>query len=543
MRPGPSLKFDMKYIYPLRVLFVTFLFCATLFCSTKTVAQSEYQPYSFQLTDKLSKDLYSPLTNLHTSLKPFIITDSSVLKHGYDSIMSRGVDSNRKGLIVRKLFNEHLLEVKTSDYTFYFDYLPDLLLGREFKDKTNTSLNTRGYQAGGTIGSNIYFYTSGFENQGQFPNYLNQYVRETGIVPGQAYDFNGGVGSKDWSYATSIVGYSPSSKVNIEAGIDKTFIGDGYRSMLLSDFASNYPLIRLKVDLGKKVRYMVMWAYMQDQTTPKLDSLPHSANRIKWGVFHYVDWSITNRASLGFFNAMIAPGSYDNGSPHGFDINYVNPILFIKSAAPSGPIPDNTLIGFNAKYKILDKTIVYSQFIYDQLASNGNSKDGFQLGLRGADLLSVNSFNYLLEFNTSKPYNTSNQYTLVNYTDLDEPLSHPFGSNFKEVVGILSYSIGRFDFRGELDYAKYYLNLATFSDGNGIIFPDLTSQYSNTSTGVNTTFKYAQGTVSYLINPKYNLRLEAGATFRDEQNSQYNGKTMLINFGLRSTFRDLYTDL
>jgi hypothetical protein len=287
---------------------------------------------------------------------------------------------------------------------------------------------------------------------------------------------------------------------------------------------------------------MVMWAYMQDQTAPKVDSLPHAPNRIKWGVFHYVDWNITNRASLGFFNAMIAPGNYDNGSSHGFDVNYINPILFIKSAAPSGPIPDNTLIGFNAKYKIFDKAIVYSQYVFDQLAANGNTKQGFQLGFRGADLFDVNALNYLLEFNTAKPYNTTTQYSLVNYTDLNEPLSHPFGANFKEIVGILSYSLGRFDFRGELDYAKYYLDLADLNEGNGILFPDITSQYATTTPGQNTSFKYAQGTISYLINPKYNLRLEAGATFRDEENSQYHSKTALINFGLRSTFRDLYTD-
>ncbi|WP_461449040.1 gliding motility protein RemB [Mucilaginibacter sp.] len=532
----------MDNIYRLKTLCIICLIGASVLYGKRSIAQTEYQPYSFQLNDKLSKDLYSTSTDLHTSLKPYVITDSSPLKAGYDSIMNRGVDPSRKGLVIRKLLNEHLLEVKNPDYTFYFDYLPDLLIGREFKDHYTTSLNTRGYQAGGTIGSKIYFYTSGFENQGKFPNYLNKYVLETDMVPGQAYDFNNGIGSKDWTYATSIIGYSPSSKVNIEAGVDKTFIGDGYRSMLLSDFASNYPLIRLKIDLAKNVRYMVMWAYMQDQNAPKLDSLAHAPNRIKWGVFHYIDWNVTNRFSLGFFNALIAPADYAYGSSHGFDVNYINPILFIKSAGPSGPIPDNTLIGFNAKYKIFDKTVLYSQYIYDQLASSGNSKDGFQLGLRGADLLNVNSFNYLVEFNTAKPYTTATQYPLVNYTDLDEPLAHPFGSNFKEAIGILSYSIGRFDFRGELDYAKFYLNLAELNVGNGILFPDLTSQIATTTQGQNTTFKYAQGTVSYLINPKYNLRLELGATYRDEDNSQYHSKTALINFGLRSTFRDLYTD-
>jgi hypothetical protein len=458
--------------------------------------------------------------------------------------MNRGVDSVHKSWVARKLFNEHLFDVKTKDYTFYFDYLPDLMIGRDVENSSSTWLNTRGYQAGGTIGSKFFFYTSGFENQGEFANYINSYVSATRMVPGQAYDFNGGAKStKDWLYATTLIGYAPTKAISIESGVDKTFIGDGYRSMLLSDFASNYPLVRLKIDLGKKVQYMVMWAYLEDQNATKFGTATqHPPNRAKWGVFHYVDWNITNRASLGFFNALIAPDAYDDGSIHGFDANYINPIYFTKSIAPSGPIPDNTFVGFNAKYKILDATVIYGQIMFDQSASAGDSKQGMQLGLRGADLFKVNSLNYLVEFNTAKPYTYSNQYPLVNYTELDEPLAHPFGANFKEVVGILNYSIGKFDFQGELDYAKYGLDMNNLDYGKNISLPDIASLGSSTGQGLSTNFKYAQGKISYLINPKYNLRLEAGAVLRQETNTQLDQKTALITFGLRSTFRDLYSD-
>ena len=78
--------------------------------------------------------------------------------------MNRGVDSSRKTWIVRKIFNEHVFDVKTKEYTFYADYLPDLLIGSDFSDKRTTNLNTRGYQLGGTIGDKFSFYSSGFEN-------------------------------------------------------------------------------------------------------------------------------------------------------------------------------------------------------------------------------------------------------------------------------------------------------------------------------------------------------------------------------------------
>jgi hypothetical protein len=54
--------------------------------------------------------------------------------------------------------------------------------------------------------------------------------------------------------------------------------------------------------------------------------------------------------------------------------------------------------------------------------------------------------------------------------------------------------------------------------------------------------KYAEGTVAYLLNPKYNFRLEVGALLRQETNSETSLKTAMITIGLRSSFRDLYHD-
>jgi hypothetical protein len=332
--------------------------------------------------------------------------------------MNRSIDTSKKhkGWVYRKLFNEHLFDVKEKDFTFYADYLPDLLIGQELNDKKTTWLNTRGVQAGGTIGKKFFFYTSVYENQAHYPNYIDDYVSATGMVPGLAYDFNGGAkDTKDYFYATSLIGFAPSDVVSIETGLDKTFIGDGYRSILMSDFSSNYPLLRLKVNLGKKVQYMSMWTYLQDQNAEKFGTL-HPPNRAKWGVFHYIDWNITNRASIAFFNALIAPDAYDDGTKHGFDINYINPVYFVKSWGPSGPIPDNTYVGFNAKYKVLNKTTVYGQWMYDQQSNDQNSKQAFQLGFRGADLFKINSFNYLFEFNTAKPYTYASPIPLTSYS-------------------------------------------------------------------------------------------------------------------------------
>ena len=148
-----------------------------LFAVGITRAQSVYLPYSYQFDQKFNSDVYSVNNSLHTSLKPFLV--DSTLRPTYNALMHVGVDSTRKGWILRKLFNEHLFDVQTKEYTFYGDYLPDLQLGNDLSGTRNktTYLNTRGFQLGGTIGDKFFFYTSGYENQGKFADYYNTYIK------------------------------------------------------------------------------------------------------------------------------------------------------------------------------------------------------------------------------------------------------------------------------------------------------------------------------------------------------------------------------
>ncbi len=512
-------------------------------------SQAVYLPYSYQLDQKFNSSIYSINTSFHTSLKPFLI--DSVIAPTYNAIMHRGVDSSRKSWVVRKIFNEHLFDVKTKEYTFYGDYLPDLQIGRDFTDKITTYLNTRGYQLGGTIGDKFFFYTSGYEDQGRFPTYLNNYINAIGFVPGMAYDRNYGqpTTEKDWSYATAILSYTPIKQLNITMGEDKTFIGDGYRSLLLSDFAANYPLLRLTANLGK-VQYMMMWAYLEDIYATKFDSF--GSNRRKWAAFHYLDWNVTNRLSLGFFNALIAEEADNVGNFHGFDANYVNPILFTNAISPyPSTQPDNVLVGFTGKYKIFDKTAIYGQLLLDRFnasdfftSKTADNTNGVQLGIRGADLFTVKNFNYLFEFNTVKPYTYTSPQLITNYTEYSEPLGDPLGANFREFIGILSYSIGRIDLTGQVNYAKFGLDAANQYYGNSLTVPftPTSTTAAVTGQGIATSLYYAEGTASLLINPKYNLRFEIGGLLRDQKNALGSQKTEMITFGLRSTFRGIYHD-
>lgn len=511
-------------------------------------------PNNYPLYQKLNKAVYSTDTRFHSSVRSYF-ADDSLLRYAYDSVMNVGVDSVRfKNWFTRKLFNKHLLDIQDPEYTIYADYLPDLQVGREFKESQTTWLNTRGYQVGGTIGKQFSFYTSGFENQGRFPNYLTTYMNNRRVVPGQAVERNlenaGSTGlTKDWSYATAIASYTPSKYLNVVLGYDKNFIGDGYRSMLLSDVSSPYSFLRLNAKLGN-VSYMVMWANMRDINQPRLSY--DNGFRKKWGVFHYLDWNVTNRLSLGFFDSVIWQDADETGK-RGFDFSYANPIIFLRTVEFDNGSPDNAAIGFNAKYELLKKTTVYGQFMLDEFVakeffSNVGSyrnKWGAQIGVRGSDLFTVQRLNYLLEFNTAKPYTYSSRSSITSYSQTNEALAHPLGANFREINGILNYSYKRFDFYGQGTYARYGLDAPGANYGK-----DFNSDYRQAVSavgnyigqGFKTDLYYATGRVAYVINPKYNLRLELGGVLRHETNVLGSTNTAQVTFGLRSTFRSLYTD-
>ncbi|QEC80091.1 capsule assembly Wzi family protein [Mucilaginibacter ginsenosidivorax] len=561
----------MQKIYPFLSIKSIFLAGAILVSVQGAKAQSTYLPNSYQLYQKFNADIYSTKTSFHSSLRPFLI--DSLIQHSYDSVMNVGVNPDRKSWFTRKLLNEHLFEVKRPNYTFYGDVILDLDLSKDFNAKTgglaqrysaqgqlatltvNSSnyLNTRGYQFGGTVGKNFSFFTSGFENSAKFPTYYNTVVNANQFIPGQAYlrNYQGiAKNSADWSYVTAILSYNVSKNVNVTLGEDKMFIGDGYRSLLLSDYAANMPLLRVTANLGKHVQYMAAWAYIEDLKETKFDTF--GSNRRKWAFFHYIDWNVSNRVSFGFFNALISPEADATGNRRGFDANMINPIFFSSSLGPSQQPKDNTLVGFTAKYKILDKTALYAQLLLDRFkaggffsGNNADNTNGVQVGIRGADLFAVKHFNYLFEFNTVKPYTYQNANTISSYNFYGDPLAHPYGANFREALGILNYSFGRIDLQGQINYAKYGTDsLSTINNGKIVNKPFVPTAATTTTVGqgLSTQLYYAEGTISFLINPKYNLRFELSGLYRQEKSAKADNKTTMLTFGLRSSFRNLYHD-
>jgi hypothetical protein len=296
---------------------------------------------------------------------------------------------------------------------------------------------------------------------------------------------------------------------------------------------------------------MAMWAQFQDPTQA-VASDDVVFNK-KWGAFHYLDWNVNNRLSLGFFDSIIWQAKDENGERRGFDVSYLNPIIFLRTVEGMNGSPDNALLGFTAKYKLFSNGTVYGQLALDEFTGKevfkGNgywgNKSALQLGIRGFDAFKISNLNYLAEFNTARPFTYSQRRSIMNYGNYAEPLAHPMGANFKEFLTIWNYQLGRWGIFAQATYAQYGLNSNGENFGKDIYESYNTrtsdSGYS-TGGGLKTKFYYADARLSYVLNPKYNLRLELGGIIRTEKNSLGTDKTSHITFGLRSTFRNIYQD-
>lgn len=510
--------------------------------------QATYQPYNYHFYQKLNRTQYSLDTRQHTALKPYII--DSVIEPTWDSLMNSQA-SDGSSWLESKLFNEHLLDVKNDGNIFYADILPDLYLGRDFAGGgKNLFLRTIGAQIGGSIDNRFSYYLSAYNNRAAFPNYVNDFIDRYEVVPGQTFgDVNERI--QDWNYVTANLSYTPSKYINISLAYDKTFIGDGYRSMLLSDVASNYTSLKLTGNLGN-VQYMTMWAYMIDPLAPQL---LQDKTRGKWGAFQYLDWNVTNRFSLGFFQSIIWGNRTEVDGHRGFELAYLNPIIFLRPIESSDPgSPDKMHLGLNTKYKLLENLTAYGQFLLGEFTAKeffagdgyAHNKWGAQIGLRGFDAFGVDNLNFLGELNMARPYTYTHFDPISNYSHFSQPLAHPMGANFREFVGIVNYSYKRFDISLQGNYSVYGLDESDDVNRGKDIFKSYRSienMYGNKiGQGLKTNLGYLDGRISYLFNPKYNLRLELGGVLRRESNDLGRNTSAMITFGLRSSFRNLYYD-
>ena len=320
----------------------------------------------------------------------------------------------------------------------------DLLASPKLGMFDTALLNGRGVEVYGQMGKRVAFYTRVFDYQASYPFFIDVYRQQNKVTPGIGKYFTNTYGFTDYFYATgyftaNIISKSPvldSSDyfINLSAGHDKQFIGSGFRSLLLSNFAPPSLFLRLNSKLGPFKYQNIYKELVRDMSKDTNRMLNRKYLAMHRGSLDFSEIGL----ELGF-SEMIIHSRPDNS----FDINYLNPIIFYRAVERDMGSNDNALIGFDAKYT-RENLVVYGQLLIDEfnfnsIVNNRNSylnKNAWQLGVyfKLSPLNNLFKQHYFqVEANSVRPFTYSHN-TSSYYSHYSQSLAHPLESNFRELV-------------------------------------------------------------------------------------------------------------
>lgn len=499
-------------------------------------------------------------TNNHTAQKPYIY--SEVNKYYNFEAENASISRDRSSWLGRKWWNEHMVTLKGKDYWITLDPGVDLQVGKDTDTDINTYNNTRLVYTQGGIGKKINFFAVIYESQGRFADYFNRFAEarapdggNPAIIPGRGIAKRFRSDSYDYPIATGHVSFTPSEHFNIQLGHGKNFIGDGYRSLLLSDNASPYPFFKLNTTFWK-LKYTNTWMSLRDvRSAVTLDG----SFRTKYMANHYLSYNVTKRLNIGLFESVI----WENDNDRGFDFNYLNPVIFFRAIEFStGSRGGNALIGLSAKYKFTNRINAYAQLIIDEFSSSDifggegsyKNKTGYQVGAKYYDAFGIKNLYLQSEYNRVRPFTYSHNTVVLNYGHNNQSMAHTLGANFSEFIGIARYQKGRVFGDLKVIVAKRGFEFNTSEDMifyGGSIFgteDDRKDDLGNELGQGNTTdFFHTELVAGYLINPSTNLKVYGSVIFRDfkpelDTETTFENQTTWINFGIRTDLFNWYND-
>ena len=361
--------------------------------------------------------------------------------------------------------------------------------------------NQRGIEIRGGVDDRIYFYSNITDTQASFPDYVNQYVNKFGALPGNGlvknYDSKlfGIKNGYDYLNGQAYIGFNITQHVGLQFGHGRNFIGNGYRSLLLSDFSHNYLYLKLNWQLGP-IRYQNIFAELEASSKREVPGdkiLPK-----KYIAAHYLGFPLFGKLQAGFYEVTV----FNRKADEQYELNYLNPVILYRTVEHFIGSPDNVLVGFDVKANLLRRFQVYGQLVLDEFKFEEYfkapgwwaKKYGVQAGVKYVDAFGVSHLDLQAEANTVRPYTFSHYDTLgPSYSHYNQALAHPLGANFKEVLFLVRYQpFEKWTLDGRLIRSKYGEDPAGQNWGGNVLLPNNTrvQDYNNETgqgIGTNTT--------------------------------------------------------
>jgi hypothetical protein len=521
--------------------YISFLFYSIF--SLTSWAQKLAQQYFLEnsIQDSIERHyLDSNDAHFHATLKPFI-TGQTIQYANINKRLNRFYHQ----------FTEMDIDFPHNRYQFTVLPLIDLEYGMDFLKQKPIHRLAGGALARIDINRDFSLQMQYLGGRNQNPNFLQDFYSQYYILPGEgrAYGLSNNVQTFD--QLTGFISYSPHRLLNLQLGKGKHFIGNGYRSLLLSDVANNYPYFKLTTNPWK-IQYQFMAAWFKDLYTENGIKQQYTN---KYGIFHTLSWNISRWINFTVFENVIWQGS-DSTRQRGFEPSYLNPVIFFRPVEYSLGSSDNSMLGANLHLKITKRLELYGQLALDEFllkeirAQNGwwANKYGLQAGIKYWYQPNHHStFKFQVEYNYVRPYTYTHGSVQQNYAHFNQALAHPFGANFKEWFVQAQYIYKQWQLSAGLVRAD--IGVGTFNQNVGQnIFQSYTSrtkEFGNTTgQGQEKRLFNSELKLSYTVLPALNLRAELAYQQYNIQNKALGDwRTPAVYIRLTSSIYNRYRDV
>lgn len=414
---------------------------------------------------------------------------------------------------------------KPADFFHYRDSLFDLhinpvlyLGGGVDEGKIFYFRNTRGIEIHGSVDRKVGFYTFVTATNIKLPPWVDVYARHHGAVPGEGFWKRYGAGDYSYFSARGHLSFQLTRHINAQIGQDRNFYGEGYRSMILSDFSNPYLFAKLNTTIWR-FSLTHLWAQMNadiyyDRGRPTDGRYPQ-----KWFSHHRLGMDLSRNLNVGIFESVMS---------NQFDWNYANPVIFYRWVEHQLGSPDKVMLGLDFKWNFYPAMQLYGQFALNEFVfreffeidgkNSSRNKHGLQIGYKNINLFKIPNLDLQLEYNQARPYTYQEKFQHQSFTNYRIPLAHPRGANFKEAIGIFRYQpLSRLTLKATGIFHYYGSDPSADSNYGGDILKNRTTQ--NTSLfgnyigqGVLNTVMLANLTTSYHL--KHGLFIDFNHTFR-----------------------------
>lgn len=308
--------------------------------------------------------------------------------------------------------------------------------------------NSRGLCIRGTLYNKIGFYTEVYDNQIFLPQFAVDRLTPVGTKKnlfGEIFvkPFKTRPNAVDFLSSRAYITFAPIKAMRVKFGKDRAFWGNGYQSVLLSDYAADYLFLNINTRIWK-FEYSNHFTQLFDYIPNKTDT--EGTHPRKYGVWHQLAYKPTKNISIALFESVVYLPNLPNGK-RGFEVQYLNPIIFYRAAEQALGSPDNGFLGGQFKVNFLRHFQVYGQGLIDDYNFGvrkkgsgywGNKLAG-QLGAKYIDAFNIPMLDIQLEYNAVRPYTYQHFGVSGNYAHYAQSLGHAAGANVRDFTAMVNY--------------------------------------------------------------------------------------------------------